>query len=101
VRVEAKGVVGKPAERQLEVLRATVGGGIAMSERESLAYDLYSASFSTDSPDARFALLMMALETIIEPQPRDSTVIAQVDQFIAGTEEPICWRVTARPSRAA
>lgn len=86
VRVEAKGVVGKPADRLLEVLRATVGGGIAMSERESLAYDLYSASFSTDSPDARFALLMMALETIIEPQPRDSTVIAHVDQLIAATE---------------
>ncbi len=73
VRVEAKGVVGRPADRLLEVLRATVGGGIAMSERESLAYDLYSASFSTDSPDARFALLMMALETIIEPEPRDSS----------------------------
>ncbi len=86
VRVEGKGVVGKPPERLLEVLRAAVKGGIAMSERERLAYDLYSASFSTDSPDARFALLMMALETIAEPKPRDSAVIAHVDRLLAATD---------------
>ena len=86
VRSEASGVVGKPAERLLRVVSAAVHRGYAMSERESLAYDLYSASFSVDSADARFALLMMALETIIDPQPRYLAVVSHVDQMIAITE---------------
>lgn len=45
-----------------------------MTEREQLAYALYSASFSESSADARFVMLMMAAETLIKPQPRSETV---------------------------
>ena len=52
-----------------------------------LAYDLFSASFSADSADARFALLTMALETLIKPAPRALSVVDHVDSLIATTQK--------------
>ena len=79
-------VVGKPGERVVAMVQAAVRFNIAMTEREQLAYDLYSASFSEESADARFAMLMMAAETLIEPQPRSEAVAAHVRELISATE---------------
>jgi hypothetical protein len=79
-------VVGKPGERVIEMVEAAVRLDVAMTEREELAYDLYSASFSEQSADARFVMLMMAAETLIEPQPRSQEVAALVGELIATTE---------------
>lgn len=54
----------------------------AMSELEQTAFELYSSSFSNVSSDARFIVLMMALETLIEPQPREVAVVTHVDSMI-------------------
>lgn len=81
-----KGVVGKPGQRVVEMVQAAARLNIAMTEREQLAYDLYSASFSESSADARFVMLMMAAETLIEPQPRSEAVAAHVRGLISATE---------------
>jgi hypothetical protein len=60
---------------------------VPMSPVEQTAYDLYSSSFSATSFDARFIVLMMALETLIDPQPRDEKVAGHVDQLIAQTKQ--------------
>jgi hypothetical protein len=87
VRSEASGTVGKPAERVQAVVRAAARRTLVMSAPELLAFDLFSASFSAESADARFVLLMMAVETLIEPQPRAGPVVAHVDALITATQQ--------------
>ena len=60
----------------------------APSEAVNVAYDLFSASFTVaPSADARFLMLMMALETLIDPQDRPAVVLAHVDALINATED--------------
>jgi hypothetical protein len=86
-RTGATAMKGVQVERLMNALAVAVELGAVMSDREQLAYDLYSASFSESSADARLALLMMALEILIEPQPRADAVRAHVDRLIAETRE--------------
>ena len=79
-------VVGKPGDRVVEMVQAAARLNIAMTERERLAYDLYSASFSESSADARFVTLMTAAETLIEPQPRSEAVAAHVRELVSATQ---------------
>jgi hypothetical protein len=85
-RVGGRGVVGVTAERLMNALNAAIELGAVMSDRDQVAYDLYSASFSETSADARLAMLMMAVETLIEPQPRSDEVREHVDALIADTQ---------------
>jgi hypothetical protein len=59
--------------------------GISLPDRERTAFGLYSASFFAHSVDTRFLLLMTALETLVEPQPRSDAVIAHVNALIEQT----------------
>jgi hypothetical protein len=85
VSIGATAVVGKPAERFLRFVDAATDRDIALGEREQLAYDLYSASFFETSSDARFLLLMMAAETLIEQEYRPEDVRAHVSRLITET----------------
>jgi hypothetical protein len=78
-------VVGKAGERVVEMVRAAARLDVSMTEQQQLAYDLYSASFSEGSADARFLMLMMAVETLLEPQDRSEAVAAHVDGLISAT----------------
>jgi hypothetical protein len=66
VHQEVSAVVGKPEGRAIAALRAASQLGIQTTDQEKLAYDLYSGSFFQPAADARFLMLMMALETLIE-----------------------------------
>lgn len=92
-RTGVTGIKGVPVERLMDAVAVAVERGAVMSDRDQLAYDLYAASFSEASADARFALLMMALETLIDLQPRTDAVRAHVDQLVADT------RASGLPSR--
>jgi hypothetical protein len=81
-------MLGKPAERLSQAIRAVRDLGVALSDQEQLAYDLYGASFFFHpSPDVRFVMLMMALETLAEPQERGPEVVTHVDALIAFTHK--------------
>jgi hypothetical protein len=84
-RIGASAVVGKPAGRLLELVRAASELELAWGAREQLAFDLYSASFSEENADARFLMLMMALETLIEQQPRSEIAVAHLKALIEQT----------------
>jgi len=86
IRSEAWGVVGKQAARVLEIVRTASTRDLRTSDLEQLAYEIYSASFSTDAADARFMLLMMAVETLIQPVPRPPEAVAHVEGLIARTK---------------
>ena len=79
------GVVGKPADRLVELVRAASELELAWGEREQLAFDLYSASFSEENADARFLMLMMALETLIEQEPRSAAAVAHLERLKSAT----------------
>lgn len=85
--VSAEGKVGKPVQRFLGLLSAAAETDPTMSAKEELAFDLYSASFFERSADARFLMLMMALETLIEQEPRGETVAAHVARLVVATKE--------------
>lgn len=56
------------------------------SQSASLAYAVYASAFTVDhSPDARFMMFMMALETLIEQPPRTEPVRDHVDALIRVT----------------
>jgi hypothetical protein len=85
-KMEIGGIsVGRNTDRLVAALAAAVERGLAMGAREGLAYDLYSASFSESSADARLAMLMMAVETLIQPEPRPAAVREHVDRLITET----------------
>jgi hypothetical protein len=79
-------VMGVQADRLAAALTAARELGAVMTDHEELAYDLYSASFSEPSADARFITLMMAVETLIDPHPRPLPVRAYVEMLITQTE---------------
>jgi len=85
VSVSADAVAGRQEARVLDAIAKAAHIEAAVSDRERLAYDLYSASFFEASADARFMMLMMAVETLIELRARPSEVIAHVDQLLAAT----------------
>ncbi len=53
--------------------------------RERLAFDLYGASFFEFSPDARYMMLMMAIETLATQQARSRECEAHVEDLIEAT----------------
>jgi hypothetical protein len=80
-------VVGPDAAHLLPEITAAADLRVVMSSQEELAYDLWAASFSEDSEDARFMMLMMALETLIDPAERSDEVRGHVNKLIATTKE--------------
>src|SRR4051794_12361911 len=56
------------------------------SAQERVAYELFSASFALSAADARFVMLMMAVETLIDVAAREAPVRAHVESLIARTQ---------------
>lgn len=79
-------------ERLLQAVAIAVELGAIMTERDQLAYDLYSAASNQSSADARFALLMMAIETMLDLEPRSAEAHSHVDRLIAQTEASALYK---------
>jgi hypothetical protein len=79
-------MVSSPHQRLIDAMTdAIVTGGL--SEERQVSYDLFAASFGQSSEDARFALLMMALESLINPGPRAEESRRHVEGLIAATHK--------------
>ncbi|MDP9403921.1 MAG: hypothetical protein M3P85_11490, partial [Actinomycetota bacterium] len=78
-------VLGHPGWRIEKALRSSIAKHPSFNEQEELAYHLFSASFFQRSSDARFLSLMMAVETLIAPQPRPYRVRSHVESLITAT----------------
>lgn len=57
-----------------------------LAERELLSLELFHASFFQASEDTRFLLLMMAIEALIEPQPRSEKAREHVKRLMKLTQ---------------
>lgn len=71
IGMSATGVRAPSFESLRNALQSTVDSTPELDDRERLAFDLYAASFSEESADARFLMLMMALETLVKQHPRN------------------------------
>jgi hypothetical protein len=80
-------MIGRAAESLRRAIEVALSTGHAMTRRQQLAYDLFGGSFFTTSADARFVMLMMAVETLIEPKPRTDEVRRHVQGVIEATEQ--------------
>ncbi|HEX2904803.1 MAG TPA: hypothetical protein VHO01_15230 [Jatrophihabitans sp.] len=85
VSVAARGQVGKPVDRFMRAIREADLKDLGLSDQESVAFNLYAASFFQDDTDARFMLLMMALETLIVPELRDPETLEHLEKLIEQT----------------
>lgn len=82
------GVV-KPPRPAADRVRAAVAyarsQGYDPSSTENLAFDLYGASFFEHSPDAKYMMLMMAVETLATQNARTAAGQEHVDRLIEAT----------------
>ncbi len=81
-------VVGRPAPRLVKAIERAEEIEISISERERTAFELYSGSlFVALLADARFLMLMMAMETLIDQEPRSAAATAHVERLIQETKD--------------
>ena len=78
-------VVGKPGPALTDFLKNTDDG--AVTARQETAFELYSASFFVSNADARFTLLMMAIETLIDQEQRSEEARDHIRGLIERTRD--------------
>ncbi len=65
---------------------SAVSGNHQLSERETVAFSLFNASFFQQTVDSQFLLLMMAIETLLDPQARSVVACLHVQKLIEQTK---------------
>lgn len=85
--IEASGIVGIPKERFEAVLLYAVEHPWVLNERKLLSLELFHASFFQKMADARFLLLMMAIEALLVPSERSSAAVLHVETLISKTRK--------------
>jgi hypothetical protein len=85
IRLGTPTVMTSPStERMVAALQGAIAGP-GLAERTQIAYDFLAASMSEKSSDARLPLLMISVETLIEPDPRSAAVQQHIEDLIAAT----------------
>jgi hypothetical protein len=79
--ISADGTASSSRQSLKEALDRVIASPVRLKTSERLAYDLYSASFSENSADARFVTLMMAIETLLERQLRSADARNLIEEF--------------------
>lgn len=70
-----------------KVLGNVLAHASEMTPRQQLAHDLFHASFFETSGAARFLALVMAVEAMLEPQPRPEGSRRHVERLLALTDD--------------
>lgn len=86
VDASAEMFVSVNATRLDQAVEAALSIEVASPAAHSLSFDLYSASAFQPSTDARFIMLVMAVETLLDPQPRPESSRAHVEHLIGLTQ---------------
>jgi hypothetical protein len=86
VRASALGALSVNATRLEQAVEAALSVELASPAAHSLSFDLYSASAFQPSTDARFIMLVMAVETLLDPQPRPEASRGHVEHLIELTQ---------------
>lgn len=76
--------ISSPHERLEAALADAVANG-GLSQERQVSYSLYAASFGL-APEPRFAMLMIAFESLLEIKPRSADVQAHVRTMMSATK---------------
>jgi len=87
VATQAEAVITKGQEKFVQALRLAFELRTKLRPEDHLAFDLFSASFFEPSADARLLMLMMAVETLLNPSPRSDETQQHVDVLIRLTND--------------
>jgi hypothetical protein len=77
--------VGKNPDSLRRAIDHAATSGLRLTPRQRVAFDLYSASFFLPVADARFLMLMMAVETLITLERRSDAARRHVDTLVTAT----------------
>jgi hypothetical protein len=78
-------MVTKSLEKLTAALSRFTGSVVQLSDREEVAFQFFNASFSQADADARFFLLMTAIESLMEPKSRPQQAVKHVEKMINET----------------
>jgi hypothetical protein len=78
--------IGKNPDTLRRAIDHAAAIGIRLTAQQRVAFDLYSASFFLPVADARFLMLMMAVETLISLEPRSDQARQHVASLMAATK---------------
>jgi hypothetical protein len=84
--ISTDGLRGIPQDRFERVFSKALARPRALTERERLSLELFNASFFQKSADARFLVLVIAIEALLELSPRSSAAAEYVESMIADTQ---------------
>jgi hypothetical protein len=87
VRIDLDLATGAPVDILTAATEKARQLDLTMPEREVLAYDLFAASFFQIGSDARYLMLMTALEALIDPQARPRSSVEHVERLIKLTRD--------------
>jgi len=90
----APGFIGFQAEGRVDVPADLLDGALASpgawadkSDEEHAAYAIFTAAGATQSSDAQFLMLVMAVEVLADVGPRSEAALAHVDQLVRVTKD--------------
>lgn len=86
-RLEVKGCWGVPKERFEKVFSYAVSHSCSTTDQEQISLELFHASMFQKSADARFILLMMAIEALLVPGDRSQAAIGHIDTLMRLTRD--------------
>lgn len=80
-------VLSRPIEDVVSCVSALADqADLLLDDKQLVAHSLFASSFSETSADARFLMLMMAVETIIKRDDRSLGVVAHVNDLLEQTK---------------
>lgn len=89
VAVQVKAIITTVEEKFVQVFHLAFELKTKLRREDRLAFDLFSASFSEPSADARLLMLMMAVETLLDPSPRSEHAQQHITELIRLTNDSL------------
>lgn len=71
-----------PSEKFISDFMVAFDSGYRLSDRERISYSLYSDSFFVPTPTARLIFLVMAVESLVDPQKKSDAAVQYITEFI-------------------
>jgi Apea-like HEPN len=86
-RSEATYELGRALQPLMDAFANHYASGATLTPKQRVAFELFSSSQFEWSPRSRFLMLVMAVEALLEPEPRDDQTLAHVQLIIEVTEK--------------
>jgi len=90
--------IGNQPSRIIQALNLALKQNIEFSGIELIAFELFNASFFEQSARARFLMLMIAIEALLEPKDMDSAALRHVQSLIEATKNCLDLSLIERDS---